>query len=427
MKRNRRKSSVGEVKVVAAREGDRVGNQIFNVRRDFRELMVTGGLAVMRALFEEDLAALCGPRYAHSEAQDSPAHRWGKQQGAVVLGGQKMRVERPRVRRGGKEVPLPSYDSLCYEDPLNERSLEQMVVGVSTRKYGRSVESVEPYAERFAVSKSAVSRRFVAKTQAQLETALSTSLADKPWAALLIDGIEFAEHVVVIALGVDSTGAKHVLGMRSGSTENASLCREMLSDIVARGVAADKSILVVIDGGKGLRKAVTQVFGQYGLVQRCQVHKRRNVLDQLPDDKRPQVRTVLEQAYSPTCSEIAAAKQLKKLAKVLEQQHPGASASLLEGLDETLTIKGLGLPDTLARSFATTNAIENMNGTIRRVSSRVKSWKSGNMVLRWVATGVLEAQSGFRRVRGHKSMPLLLEALTRRDDALHGDNVRQVG
>jgi putative transposase len=422
---HRRKRAAGKAQVVALRPGEAINGILFNVREDLRLTALRSGLSLMQTMFEEEVAALCGPRYEHQDGD--AAYRWGRQAGVVVYGGQKISVTKPRVRRGGKEIPLRTYESLQAEDPLDERALEQMTVGVSTRKYGRSVESPEPQAKRSSVSRSAVSRRFVAMSEAQLEKALSVPLGDRQWVALMVDGIEFAEHVVVVALGVDLDGQKHVLGLREGSTENATLCRELLSDLVARGFPADQSLLVVIDGGKGLRKAVTQVFGQYAMVHRCQVHKRRNVLDQLPDERRAHARSVLEQAYAPSASEESALKQLRNLERSLRESHPGAAASILEGLEETLTIKQLALPEMLARSLATTNAIENINGTIRQVAGRVKRWRTGKMVLRWVATGTFEAQRGFRRVRGHKEINVLWKALRQRDDAMRGDKLEMVG
>ena len=424
MTRHRRKRSISEVQAAVVPPGQTVCGILFNVRKDLRRLMLERGLAVMQSLFEEEVAQLCGGKYVHGGDQ---ADRWGNQRGVVVLGGQKVRVDKPRVRRGGREVPLVSYAELQGQDPLDDRTLEQMVVGVSTRKYKRSLEPVAPVLDAHATSKSAVSRRFVARTRKQLEAAMSVPLGDTRWAALLIDGIEFADHVVIIVLGVDDTGRKHVLGMREGSTENATLCRELLADLVGRGLCADRSLLVVMDGGKGLRKAVAQVFGSYAMVQRCQVHKRRNVLDHLPDDKRPQVRSVMEQAYHPATSFDTATRQLSNLARSLDEQYPSAAASLREGLVETLTVKTLGLPEQLSRCLATTNAIENLNGTVRHVSRRVKRWSGGTMVLRWVATGVFEASTGFRRLRGHTGMQKLIEALRRHDDGLAGDNIKQTG
>lgn len=426
MKDNRRKSSRKEVppEVVPLKRAVDVGQVVLDVQAELREVMLIGGMAIVEALFKQDIEALCGARYTRK--QEGLASRWGEQQGAVVLGGRKVTVTRPRARREGKEVLLPSYQQFQHEDPLDDRALEQMLVGVSTRKYRRSLEPVIEGIDEKSISKSEVSRRFVAMTQAQMDGLLSKSLGDVEWAALMVDGIAFAEHVVVVALGIDVSGKKHLLGAREGSTENATLCKELLSGIVARGFPADRSVLVAIDGGKGLRKAVTEVFGQFAMVQRCLVHKRRNVLDQLPENLRTQVNAAMNQAYS-AASYDTALRQLQNQARALEKSHPGAAESLREGLEETLTVKQLGLPERLARSLATTNPIENLNGTIRHVSGRVKRWRSGNMVVRWVAAGALEAQKGFRRLKGHADMPKLVAALRARDEQMKQPDVRRAG
>jgi transposase-like protein len=301
-----------------------------------------------------------------------------------------------------------------------------MLIGVSTRRYRRSLEPVIPSLNEFATSKSAVSRRFVAKTTAQLEAALATPLDGLEWAGLMIDGIEFHEQVVVVVLGIDVTGKKHVLSFRQGSTENGTLCRELLSSVVARGVPADRSILVAIDGGKGLRKAVNEVFGEFAVVQRCQVHKKRNVLDQLPDELRAQVRTAMNQAYAASSYETAL-RLLQNQVRALAKDHPGAADSLREGLHETLAVKKLGLTGVLAKTLETTNPIENVNSGIRRVGGRVKRCRGGGMALRWVATGALEHATKFRRLKGHKEMPKLVAALRARDAEMKNANVRKTG
>jgi len=400
-----------------------VGDVLVEVGAEMRELMMKGGLAIAAALFTEEIARLCGPRYGRGEGL---ASRWGARQGEVVLGGRKVKLPRPRVRHQGREVELETYRQLQSEDPLNERALEQMVVGVSTRKYARSLEPVPAGLEETGTSKSAVSRRFVAKTQEQLEAALAKPLGDRTWLALLIDGIEFHEHVVLVVLGVDDSGGKHVLAFREGSTENATLCREMLADVVARGVPADRSLLVVIDGGKGLRRAVTDVFGQYALVQRCQVHKKRNVLDHLPEEMRAQARAALSEAYAAASCQLALT-QLQNLERSLKKKQPSAASSLREGMEETLTVKKLGIAGWLAKTLETTNPIENLNKGIRRVSNRVDRCRSGAMALRWVATGALEAARGFRRLKGHAQMGKLVAALRARDAELDAANVRRAG
>lgn len=421
MKKTSRKQATKEV--VAQQRAVTVGEVLVDVGADLREVMRKGGLAVVAALFNEELAKLCGPRYGRGEEL---ASRWGSRQGEVVLGGRKVKLARPRVRRDGREVELETYRHLQGEDPLTERALEQMLVGVSTRKYARSLEPVAEEMEEAGTSKSAVSRRFVAKTQEQLEAALSQKLNDRTWVALLIDGIEFHEHVVLVVLGIDESGGKHVLAFREGSTENATLCREMLAGVVDRGVPADRSLLVVIDGGKGLRKAVTDVFGQYALVQRCQVHKKRNVLDHLPDEMRSQTRAAMSEAYAAVSYQTALT-QLQNLERSLGKKQPSAASSLREGMDETLTVKRLGITGWLAKTLETTNPIENLNKGIRRVSNRVDRCRSGAMALRWVATGALEAARGFRRLKGHAQMGKLVAALRARDADLDAANVRRAG
>jgi putative transposase len=327
-----------------------------------------------------------------------------------------------RVRQDGREVELPSYVQFQREDPLGERALTQMVCGVSTRKYKRSLESAAGF-EEFGMSRSAVSRRFVALSKQRLEGLMSESLAETKWQVVLVDALHFGEHTIVVALGIDETGRKKVLGLREGSTENATLCRELFAELVERGLPQDRHLLFVIDGGKGLRKGIQDVFGDKAEVQRCQVHKQRNVLEHLPENKRPQVRAALAQAYRAETFETAS-RQLQNLAKSLDRAHPGAAASLREGLEETITVKRLGLSGVLERSLSTTNPIENLNSSIRRVSGRVRRCRGGSMALRWVAAAVLEAQHGFRRLKGHAQMQRLIDALKRLDRSADNLDVR---
>lgn len=419
MKKDRKKSSrrEGSNEVGEIRRRIALGEVVLRIRTDLRELMVESGSQVLAALLQQDLVGLCGPRYARKGEADTLANRWGSEQGELVLGGRKINVDKPRARHHGREVELPTYRQFQNEDPLSERMLEQMLIGVSTRKYARSLEPVPESLTASSTSKSEVSRRFVKMTEAQVEEALNKPLDGMEWAVLMIDGISYAEHVIVIVIGIDATGKKHLLGVREGSTENATLCKEMLSDVVGRGVPADRSLLVVIDGGKGIRKAVTQVFGRHALVQRCQVHKTRNVVDQLPEGKRAQVRAALAQAYGATTAEVGLT-QLKNLARSLKHMHPGAAASLEEGLEEMLTLNKLGIGGKLAKTLRSTNPIENLNGTLRHVSKRVKRWSSGRMALRWAVAGAMEAAGRFHRIKGFAQIPQLLAALRANDESL---------
>ena len=425
MKKSRKKPQLREV---PSRPEVRVevGAVLIDVAAEFREILVKGGLAVASALFSAEVEQLCGPRYGRGEGL---ASRWGTSPAEAVLGGRRVRLPRPRVRGSEGEVPLDSYAQLQREDPLTERAVEQMLIGVSTRRYGRSLEPVIPDLKEFGTSKSAVSRRFVARTQAQLDLALVQPLGKKRWPVLMIDGIRFHAHVVLLVLGIDETGAKHVLAFREGSTENATLCREMLADLVERGLPADRSLVIVMDGGKGLRRAVTEVFGARARVQRCQVHKKRNVLEHLPDEKTAQIRAAMNQAYAADSHELAL-RQLKNLAASLKRTQPSAAASLLEGLEETLTIKALGITGALERTLQSTNAIENLNSGVRRVAGRVKHCRHGSMALRWVVTAALESARGFHRLRGHQDIIKLIRALKAHDaelDRSSTPSVRRTG
>jgi transposase-like protein len=271
--------------------------------------------------------------------------------------------------------------------------------------------------ESRGTSKSAVSRRFVAKTRAQLETWQAAPLDGLDLVALLVDGVHVGEHCLIVALGVAADGEKHALGIWEGSTENAAVCQSLLSNLQSRGLRTDRSLLVLLDGSKALRKAVRETFGDAALVQRCQIHKLRNVLDHLPDRQRPWVKAIVQRTYRS--ADVATAKKLlQDLARRLESDHPSAAESVREGLEETLTILSLGLSDSLRRSLSTTNAAESLISRTRHVTRNVKRWRGGHMMLRWVAAGVLEAVKGFRRLKGYKEMPKLVTALRARDQQL---------
>ena len=383
---------------------------LVDARQGLLATAMNAGLEVLRVMLENDRRRLCGPKGRPNP--DREATRYGYDDGSVVLGGRRVAVRKPRVRTvSGEEVPLPTYERFNEEDPLSRRVLEQMVLGVSTRHYPRSLESMEGVVSVTATGSSSVSRRFVARTQRQLETFMSRSLEDEDFPILLLDGTGFGEHTLVVAMGIDPTGRKHVLGVVEGSTENEAVCRRLLSNLVDRGLPVERARLVVIDGGKGLRKAVRSVFGNWALVQRCQFHKIRNVVEHLPQGKRAWAKAAMRKAYD---SEPAQAKRrLLELARNLEA-HDGAAASIREGLEETLTLLSLGITGALARTLSTTNPIENLQGTLKRVSHNVTRWRSGGMALRWAVTGLLEAQKSFRRLKGYRELPALLRALDAR-------------
>ena len=386
------------------------------LKAELHEFVMSAGMRVVGELLEEDRAAICGERYAHNATR--VASRAGHAPGELVLGGRRVQVRRPRVRSvDDQEITLPAWAHFSDEDPLDRRAVEQMVIGVSTRKYRRSLEELGDEVKARGASKSAVSRRFVKRTKEALDGWLQRPLGDLDLVTVMIDGVHVAEHVVLIALGIDASGTKHVLGMREGATENAVSCTNLIVDLRERGMRTDRSMLFVIDGAKALRKAIGDVFGRRGLVQRCQVHKKRNVLEELPEDLRKSIGAALSEAYRT--KDVARARRLlSHCATSLQSSHPSAAASLREGLDETLTVMGLCLPPALVRTLATTNPIENLMNCVRRVSGRVKRWRGGEMILRWMGAALGEAQKGFRRLKGHAGMKKLVAALRANDERL---------
>ena len=388
---------------------------LVDTRAELLELAVTSGLQVLTTMLEDDRSAICGPRYQHQ--MERQASRAGTVPSEVVLGGRKVAIRRPRVRREDAEVALPTFRACADNDPLNRRVVEQMLVGVATRQYARSLEPVPAPVVSRGTSKSAVSRRFVAMTRAHLEAWQSRPLDGLDLVGLVLDGVHVGEHCLILALGIAADDQKHALGLWEGSTENATLCQSLLANLQSRGLRTDRSLLVMLDGSKALRKAVRDLFGDVALVQRCQVHKLRNVLDHLPERQRTWAKAILQCAYRS--ADIATARRLlTDLARRLDTDHPSAAESVREGLDETLTVLGLNLPDALRRSLTTTNAAESLISRTRHVKRNVKRWRGGQMVVRWVAAGILEAVKGFRRLKGHKAMPQLVAALRARDQQL---------
>lgn len=379
------------------------------VRQELREFVVSAGAVALATLLEKERTDVCGPRYRHQPTR--AARRGGHAVGELVLGGRRVRVRRPRARTmDGREIELPSWKQFSVEDPLHERALTQMLVGVSTRKYDRSLEPVAEPVRTRGTSKSAVSRRFVAITKAQMDEWFARKLDGIDIVVALLDGVHIDDHVVLVAVGIDAGGKKHVLGIREGATENATACREMLVDLRQRGLSTEKTTLFILDGAKALRKAVVEVWAERAKIQRCQAHKIRNVMDQLPDYMRSTVKATMRQAYS--CNNVVhARKLLQNLARTLRAEHPSAAASLDEGLEETLTVMAMKLPRNLERVLSTTNIIENLIGSTRDLSARIKRWRDGEMIVRWTATAVREAATKFRRIAGHAEMPKLVRAL----------------
>ena len=388
-----------------------VANVLRDVRSAFFGLCINAGQAVLGAMMEAERTALCG-RKGVPDAQRA-AYRGGHTRSWVTLGGRRIAVARPRARAvQAGELVLPSFTWAAQEDPLNAATMAAMAARVSTRRYQTTLDPLPAGEAQGAVSKSAVSRRFVALSAEQLRLWLSRRI-EVALPVVMIDGIHFEERVVLVALGFDAQGKKHVLGIREGSTEKTQVVRALLSDLIDRGLDADAPRLWVIDGAKALRRAITETFGATALVQRCQEHKRRNVLDHLPDELHASVGRALRDAWD-TKDAVLAQRQLERLANSLSKNHPGAAASLREGLQETLTLIHLGIDEALYRTFRTTNPIENLNGLIAHYTRNVKRWRDGQMVLRWVGTALHEAGRGFRAVRGYRDMKQLTGALAQR-------------
>lgn len=416
MKRSRTGSSVEKVPVLPSVVRVQLPLPLVDVLADMKTsffgLCLTAGQQVFQAMMEQDREQLCGPK--HRPNPDRRAIRGGSAPSEVVLGGRRIAMPRLRARSmDGTELPLPSFRYASAHDPLDAYTLEQIAIGVATRKYRRTLDPLPAHVTERAISKSAVSRRFVALTSTKLTTWLAAPLDGLDLRVLFIDGIHFRDHVILLVLGLDAQGMKHVLGLREGTTENATVCKSLLADLRQRGLDLDRPTLFIIDGGTGLRKAIRESCGDVALVHRCHVHKRWNVVDHLPDDMRPRVTKAIDEAYDLADADLAK-RRLKQLAAGLERMHPGAAASLREGLDETLTLQRLGVSGALYRTLHTTNAIENLNGLVGHFTRNVRRWRDGRMLVRWIAAALDEARRSFRRVRGYKDLPKLIAALDRR-------------
>ena len=376
-------------------------------------LAVGAGLQVMQTLMDADVTALAGPKGKHDQGRIAVRH--GREHGSVSLGGRRVPVTRPRVRAadGTGELPIPCYELFTSTEILGKMAMEKMLAGLSTRRYPVGLEPVgaQITGKSSATSKSAVSRRFVAMTQTALAELLAADLSGLDLVALMIDGVHFAESCCIVALGIGIDGVKHPLALVEGSTEHATLVTELLVDLRERSLDVTRPMLVGIDGSKALRKAVIDVL-DHPVIQRCQLHKVRNVKDHLPQRLRSSVGRRMTDAYHAD-SALEAEAALLALAKELDRAHPGAAASLREGLDQTLTVLRLGVPPTLARTLRSTNCIESMISVCREHADNVKRWRDGQMALRWCAAGMVEAGKQFRRVNGHLHLPALRTALER--------------
>lgn len=397
---------------------ERIQLSLGEIAGDAREgllaLSVRVGLAVLQETMEWEVERVVGPKGRHDEGRVAKRH--GHTRGEVTLGGRRAPVGRPRVRSADDrhEIQLESYREFTSRDPLSEVVVERMLAGVSTRGYRRTQEPVgsEVEDECRSTSKSAVSREFVRRARTALQELLARRLDQLELVALMIDGIELDERCHVVALGITIDGTKVPLGLWEGSTENATAVTALLADLQERGLGFDQPILCVIDGAKALSKAIRTVIGNHTPIQRCVVHKARNVCDHLPQDQRPWVRAKLRAAWAEEDYPKALAS-LKALARALEHQHPAAAVSLREGMPETLTVTRLGITGRLKRTLQSTNTIENLFSRVRRTQLNVKRWHGGDMRQRWTAAAILDAERNFRRIKGKHQLARLAAALGR--------------
>lgn len=385
------------------------GELIRQLQESVHTFGVEIGRLMAKKLLEDEVQQLCGAPY--ERRQSRAASRHGRQQGWVSISGQKVPIERPRVRGEG-ELALDRYALMQREEAMPEAALRRMVRGVSTRDYAGVIDAAR---DGFGIRRSSVSRAFVEASRREVEELMTIRFDGVRFPAIFIDGVEYADTTMVVALGLTEDGQKRILGFREGASENAEVCKSLIDDLCERGLCREQATLLVLDGSKALRKAVLAAWGRYAILQRCQLHKKRNIQAHVPDRHWDEIRRRLNDAYNET-DYGRALKSLKNTAALLDRISPDAAASLREGLEETITLIRLGLPAELRVHLASTNIIESALSTSRKVARNVKRWRSGDMRRRWCAAGLLVAEQKFRRVKGHKYMKRFLEIIDRAID-----------
>lgn len=415
--RSRKKASdAGSGRVVSADNGEihlsfQMPQVLAAMHGAIESLAGEAGLLIMKALIDEEVEQRAGPRYHHLDGRE--AQRWGNEEGYVVFGGRKVSIKRPRLRgTEGGEVELERYKMFQSGSRMQEDVTRRVVRGVSTRNYEGAIDGI---CEGYGVQKSSVSRHWKAATSKELAAMTERPLSDFDFSAIMIDGVSFHDFMLVVALGVTFEGEKMILGIWDGATENGEVVSSLLRSLRDRGLAIEKRTLFVVDGSKALKKAIRAIFGDAAEIQRCQIHKERNVLSHLPENRQPLLRRELRAAWGLT-SYQEAKKELEKITKRLDGISPGAAASLREGLDETLTLQRLQIPNELWKSLRSTNLIEGTFARTRELCKNVKRWSSADMALRWASTMLSYAESKFRKVFGYKAMPRMLEKLNRVDN-----------
>jgi putative transposase len=397
-----------------------LGELVGAAREGLLALSVGLGLTVVHQLMEREVDEVVGPKGKHDP--DRAAKRHGHEDGSMTLGGRRVPVRRPRMRTvdDEHELPVQSYAYFADRDPLTRAVMDRMLAGVSTRKYAAVGEPVGEDVEQEAssTSKSSVSEMFIERTGTALGELMARRLDDVRLAVMMLDGMDIADRTHVVALGISTEGVKIPLGLWEGSTENATLARTLLADLVDRGLDPEQAILFVIDGGKAIRRAIKDVFGEHALVHRCHRHKERNVTDLLPERDRPAILARIRGAWALENPELAK-QRLEQLVSELQRTWPDAAGSLREGLDETLTLMRLGIGGQLAKTLCSTNPCESMIEIVRYTQRNVKRWQDGDMRKRWTAAGMLVAEQQFRRIIGYRDLAKLVIAIER-----HADRVK---
>jgi transposase-like protein len=409
--RNDRRAIERSVKEMFAKGGELVLpilSLVTEARAQLEDVLGEVNREILEALLVASAEERAG---AKTPGRTSGEVRWyGTQGGRVPLGDRTLRLRRPRLRDQAGEVAIPAYECLKRDPGAGTRLRRLVMAGVSTRKYA---EVIPPMAKSVGISRSAVSRRLIEAAQAAMAKLAARRFDELDILAVYIDGIRIAGQMIVVALGLDAAGEKHLLGLKPGDTENAQVVKALLAELAERGIGQDRRRLFIIDGAKALRSAIQSVYGDSALIQRCRTHKLRNVLEAIAEKTvRDQTRAVMRAAFKAGSAKEGR-KKLQTHAAWLKAEHADAAASLLEGIDEMFTVNDLGLTPALIRCLATTNIVENPNGTLRRITRRVSRWRDRTMIQRWAALAYLEAERRFRRIQGHRDLWILAQALGR--------------
>lgn len=384
----------------------RVAEVIGRLPQLIKEMAQETGTLLMLAAMNSECVRIAGPK--HSKNPLRTANWWGSDLRPVYYDKQEVIIDRPRLRgKDKKEIPLATYEA--FRDPrgMRESVLKNMILGISSRDYE---EAVSGFLKGYGIKKSSVSRHFVKATAEQMRGFLERDLSGLDLIAIFIDGIEFKGHLLIVAMGLDRDGRKHILGLCQGASENAEVCKSLLEDMARRGLNTGKDYLFVLDGAKALRSATARMFGERALVQRCQQHKRRNVLKHLPEKHQNAIDARMSAAYKMT-DYNEARKSLDLTVRYLENLNPDAASSLKEGFEETLTVHKLGITGLLRKSLATTNPLESCFSGVRTTTGRVKRWRGGDMAQRWAVAALLRAEKKFKRVKGYREIPKLAAIL----------------